>query len=397
MAQKIKNNVYFVGKVDWELRTFHGDELSTHHGTNYNSYLIKEQKTVLIDTVWGPFAEEFVQNLSREVDLKKIDAIVILHAEADHSGALPLLLKSIPHVPVYCTPNGAKALKGHYHQDMNLKIVRTGDTLDLGNGKKFVFLEAPMLHWPDTMFAYMPGENILFSNDAFGQHLATDKIWADLIDQAALWDEAIKYYANIIAPWSKLVDSKLKELKTLNWPIEMICTAHGACWRKDIHKIIEAYGAWANAYQENRISILYDSIWGGTRIMADAIAQGIREADSNVVVDVFNTAKHDKNDAATEVFRSKAILVGSPSHNKCMLSSVAKIVEELKGLAFQGKKAAAFGCYGWSGEAQKRLTGLLAEAGYEIVDEGITNLWEPDAEAVRKCVAYGRAFAQRVA
>ena len=396
MAQKIQSNVYSVGKVDWELRVFHGNELSTHHGTNYNSYLIKEEKTVLIDTVWGPFAEEFVRDLAQEIDIAKIDAIIVQHAEPDHSGALPLLLKSIPHVPIYCTPNGVKSIKGHYHQDWNFKPVRTGDTLDIGHGKKLVFVEAAMLHWPDTMFTYLTEDNILFSNDAFGQHLATDKIWADLIDPCTLWEEATKYYANIIAPWSKSVDVKIKELKALHWPIEMICTAHGACWRKDIGKIIEAYVAWANAYQENRITILYDSIWGGTRVMADAIAQGIREADANVVVNVLNVAKHDKNDVATEVFRSKAILVGSPSHNKGMLSSVAKIIEELKGLAFKGKKAAAFGCYGWSGEAQKRLTSLLAEVGYEIVDEGITNIWEPDGEAVRKCVAYGKAFARSV-
>jgi flavorubredoxin len=396
MAQRIKNNVHFVGKIDWDLRHFHGDELSTHHGTTYNSYLIKEQKIVLIDSVWEPFATEFVRELPHEVDIRKIDAIVVNHAEIDHSGAMQELLKIIPEVPVYCTPNGVKSLKGHFHKDWNFKPVRTGDKLDIGNGKELVFFEAAMLHWPDTMFTYLTKDKILFSNDAFGQHLATDKVWSDLIDPSVLWDEAIKYYANIIAPWSKNVDAKLKELKALNWPVDMICTSHGASWRQEIGTIIGKYEQWANAYKENRITIIYDTIWGGTRVMAESIAKGIREADPAVAVNVLNLSKSDKNDVATEIFRSKAILVGSPSHNKCLLTSVAGVLEELKGLAFKGKKAAAFGCYGWSGEAQKRLSGILADAGYEVVDEGITNLWEPDETAVVKCEAYGKAFAEKV-
>ena len=396
MSVRIKSNVYSVGKIDWELRHFHGDELSTHRGSTYNSYLIKEGKTVLIDTVWEPFATEFLSELPRDVDIRKIDAIVVNHAEIDHSGAMRELMAMIPDVPIYCTPNGVKSLKGHFHKDWNFKPVRTGDKLDIGNGKTLMFIEAAMLHWPDTMFTYLSGDNILFSNDGFGQHLATDKVWADLVDPCALNEEMIKYYANIIAPWSKNVDAKIKELKKLNLPIEMICTSHGASWRKDIGKVIETYAAWANEYKENRITILYDTIWGGTRVMAESIAKGIREADSAVAVSVLNLAKSDKNDVATEVFRSKAILVGSPSHNKCLLTSVAGILEELKGLSFKGKKAASFGCYGWSGEAQKRLNDILADAGYDLVDEGITNLWEPDEAAVQKGIEYGKAFAAKV-
>ncbi|MEI8011374.1 MAG: MBL fold metallo-hydrolase [Candidatus Omnitrophota bacterium] len=397
MARLIKNNVDWVGKVDWELRMFHGEELSTHYGSTYNSYLIREEKTVLIDTVWSPFAEEFLRELAQTVDIAMIDAVVVNHAEIDHSGALKDLLALIPHVPVYCTPNGVKSLKGHFHQDWNFKPVRTGDTLDIGNGKKLVFVEAAMLHWPDTMFTYLTGDNILFSNDAFGQHLATDKIWADLVDPWILWEEDMKYYANIIAPWSKLVDAKLKELGAMNLPIDMICTSHGASWRgADVPLAIKKYAAWANAYQENRISIVYDTIWGGTRIMAEEIAKGVRLADADVTVNVMSLSKSDKNDVATEIFRSKALLVGSPSHNKCALSSVGAFLEEMRGLAFKGKKAAAFGCYGWSGEAQKRLNTTLGEIGFEMVDEGVTNLWEPDDAAMARCVAYGKQFAVKV-
>ncbi|MBF0388240.1 MAG: MBL fold metallo-hydrolase [Candidatus Omnitrophica bacterium] len=396
MAIKVKNNVHWIGKVDWELRRFHGDELSTHHGSTYNSYLIKEEKTVLIDTVWAPFSQEFMRELPKEIALKKIDAVIINHAEVDHSGALYDLMRHIPGVPVYCTPNGVKSLQGHYHQDWNFHPVRTGDTLDIGNGKKLVFVEAAMLHWPDTMFTYLTGDNILFSNDAFGQHLATDRLFADLVDPAILQEEEIKYFANILAPWSRQIDAKLKELMQLNLPIEMICTSHGACWRKDIDQVIAKYAAWANAYQENRVTIAYDSMWGGTRAMAEAIARGIRLADNTVEIAVHSLAKSDKNDVMTDIFRSKALLLGSPSHNKCVLASVGATLEELRGLAFKGKKAAAFGCYGWSGEAQVRLTALLKEVGFEVVDEGIKGLWAPDGSALDACVEYGKAFAKKI-
>ena len=186
MKKRVKNNVYWVGKVDWELRKFHGDEYSTHKGSTYNSYLIKEESNVLIDTVWAPFADEFVENLSSQIELEKIDYIVINHGEVDHSGSLPALMKKIPDTPIYCTANAVKSLKGQYHEEWNFNIVKTGDVLELGNGKQLVFLEMRMLHWPDSMACFMTGDNILFSNDAFGQHYATERLFNDLVDQCDL-------------------------------------------------------------------------------------------------------------------------------------------------------------------------------------------------------------------
>ncbi|HBL69560.1 MAG TPA: MBL fold hydrolase, partial [Firmicutes bacterium] len=186
MKKAIKNNVYWVGKVDWELQRFHGEELSTHKGSTYNSYLIKEEKTVLVDTVWLPFAKEFVENLKSEIDLKQIDYIVVNHGEVDHSGALAELMQYIPDTPIYCTANAVKSLKGQYHQNWNFRVVKTGDRLDLGNGKELIFVEMTMLHWPDSMAAFMTGDNILFSNDAFGQHYASDALFNDLVDQCEL-------------------------------------------------------------------------------------------------------------------------------------------------------------------------------------------------------------------
>jgi len=211
MSIEVTDTVFWVGKIDWELRRFHGEELSTHKGSSYNAYLIRDEKTVLVDTVWGPFAKEFVAKLAQEIDLKKIDYIIVNHGEPDHSGALPELLNEIPGTPIYCTANAVKSLKGQYHEDWNFQVVKTGDRLNLGS-KEIIFIEAPMLHWPDTMFSYLTGDNILFSNDAFGQHYATEYMYNDLVDQYELQMEAMKYYANILNPFSKLVDKKMFSL-----------------------------------------------------------------------------------------------------------------------------------------------------------------------------------------
>jgi len=392
---KVVENVYWVGKVDWELRKFHGDEYSTHRGSTYNSYLIREEKTALIDTVWAPFASEFVENLAKEIDLKKIDYVIANHAEIDHSGALPELMRRIPDTPIYCSSNGVKSLKGHYHRDWNFNTVKTGDRLSLG-GKELIFVEAPMLHWPDSMFCYLTQDNVLFSNDAFGQHYASEYMFNDLVDPNELFDECIKYYANILTPFSPLVTKKIMEVLSFNLPLDIICTSHGIIWRDKPEQIVEKYLKWADNYQENQITIVYDTMWNGTRRMAEKIAAGIGASDKEVNVKLFNLAKTDKNDVITEIFKSKAILVGSPTINRGILVSVAGILEEIKGLQFKNKKAAAFGCYGWSGESTKIMSEKLASAGFELVDDGIKSMWNPDDENMAKCVEYGRQIAAKL-
>ena len=391
MSFQIKNNVHWVGKIDWELRKFHGDEYSTHKGSSYNSYLIKEDKVALIDTVWTPFAKEYIENLKQQIDLEKIDYVIASHAENDHSGGLPELMRYIPDVPIYCTKNGVKSLKGLYHQDWNFQVVKTGDKLSLGS-KELIFVEAPMLHWPDSLFTYLTGDEILFSNDGFGQHLASEHMYNDLVDQNELWEECIKYYANILTPFSPMVIRKINEILGFNLPLDMICTSHGIIWRDNPAQIVEQYLKWADNYQENQISLLYDTMWDSTRIMAEQIAAGIREADPAVNVKLFNLAKTDKNDVITEVFKSKAILMGSPTVNNGILVAVAGLIEEIKGLKFKNKKAAAFGSYGWSGEAVKIISEKLGDSGFAVVDEGLRLTWSPDEESKNKCREYGRKF-----
>lgn len=396
MGRMLKGNVTWVGKVDWELRKFHGNEYSAHKGSTYNSYLIREEKNVLVDTVWKPFAKEFVENLKREIDLSGLDYVIANHGEVDHSGALPELMKHIPSTPVYCTANAVKSLKGQYHQDWNFVVVKTGDTLDIGNGKSLVFVEMPMLHWPDSMATYMTGDNILFSNDAFGQHYATELLFNDLVDQAELMGECIKYYANILTPFSPLVVKKIREVLALGVPIDMIATSHGVIWRHNPVQIVEKYLAWADNYSENQVTILYDTMWDGTRTMAEAIAEGIRLENTGVTIKLFNISKSDKNDVITEVFRSRAILVGSPTIGKGITSGTAGILEEIEGLRFKDKKAAAFGCHGWSGEGVPRITEWLKKAGFEVLNDGIKCLWNPDGAGIEGCVSFGRQVARSI-
>lgn len=397
MSFNVKNNIRWVGKQDWELREFHGSEYSTHRGSSYNSYLIQEEKVCLIDTVWTPYAEEFVANLSKEIDLSKIDYIIANHGEIDHSGALPALMARIPDTPIYCTENGIKSLRGHYHQDWNFRTVKTGDSLDLGNGKQLVFVEMPMLHWPDSMATYLTGDAVLFSNDAFGQHYASAQMFNDLVDQNELYEECIKYYANILTPFSPLVTRKIEEVLSLKLPIDMIATSHGIIWRDNPTQIVERYLQWADNYQENQITLIYDTMWNGTRMMADAIAQGIREVDPKVTIKIFNLSNTDKNDVLTHVFKSKAILVGSPTINNVMLPHVAALLEDMEGLRFKGKSAAAFGTHGWSGGAVERISKRLTEAGFDVISPGIKAEWRPTDDALATGVEFGMRFATQLA
>ncbi len=389
MSKKITDRITWVGKTDWELKKFHGDEFTTVSGSTYNSYLIRDEKIALIDTAWLPYDKEFVSNLKEEIDLSKINYVIALHGEIDHSGALIELMNQMPkNTPIYCTANGVKSIKGQYHKDWNFQVVKTGDTLKLGE-TTLTFIEAPMLHWPDTMFAYLSKENVLFSSDGFGQHFASEHLYADQVDQDKLYKEAIKYYANILAPFGMIAIKKINEVLAMNLPINMICPSHGLIWRENPTQIVKKYLEWAGNYQENQITILYDTMWNDTRKMAEAIAKGIQNKDKEVTIKLMNTAKDDKTDVLTEVFKSKMILVGSPTVNNGYLHSIAGILEMIKGMKLKNKKAVAFGSYGWSGEAVKQITEYLKIAGFDVVNEGIRCMWTPDKQLEKELIGFG--------
>ena len=357
--------------------------------------MIEEEKTVLIDTVWKPHSAEFVDKLAREIDLKSIDFIVANHGESDHSGALPALMEKIPTAPIYCTANGVKSLSGQYrHPEWNFRVVKTGDSVDVGNGKKLVFVEMKMLHWPDSMASYMTGDNILFSNDAFGQHYAIEELFNDKADQCLLWAEAIKYYANILNPFSPLVKKKVEEIQSLGLPIDIIAPSHGAIRRDNPLQIVEKYYEWAQDYQEDQVTIVYDTMWDGTKQLAHKIGAEISRLSPDTRVKVFNVSKTNKNDIMTEVFKSRAIAVGSPTVSRNILSSVGGWLEFLKELKFKKKKAAVFGCYGWSGESPQVLRQKLTDAGFEVVEPEIKCNWIPDEDVTGKTADAAKALLQ---
>ncbi|MCZ7356158.1 MAG: flavodoxin domain-containing protein [Candidatus Methanoperedens sp.] len=391
MAVELKDGVYWVGVVDWNIKNFHGHEYSTHRGTTYNAYLIIDEKIALVDTVYGPYSHELIENIEKIIDIKKIDYVIANHAETDHSGGLPELMKLIPDATLVVSEKGKESVYKHYHYHWNFKTVKTGDTISLGRNS-LVFVSAPMLHWPDSMFTYLTGKNILMPNDAFGQHYASSSRFDDEVDMIEVYQEAIKYYANILTPFSDLVIKKIDEFKKLNIPVDIIAPSHGIIWREDPLQIVEKYYEWASGKNDGSVVIIYDTMWKGTEKMAVAIGEGLEK--EGVKYKLFNMAVCDRNDVLTEVFKAKGVIIGSPTLNNGLLPTIKPILEDLKGLRFKNKVGAGFGTYGWSGENVKLIEENLERSRIKILQEGIKFKWQPTKDELEKCVEFGRNFAK---
>lgn len=391
--KELKNGVYWVGATDWKVRYFHGYELSTHRGSTYNSYLIKDEKTVLIDTVWEPLTDRFIENLSEVTDISKIDYVVMNHGEPDHSGALPAIMEYIPNATIIVSKKGLETITRHYHKEWNFKVVSTGDRINIGKND-LVFIEATMLHWPDSMFTYLSGENILFSNDAFGQHYASSSIFNDEVDEAEVYQEALKYYANILTPFSKFVTRKIDEIKKLGVPADMIAPSHGIIWRKDPMMIVEKYYEWAAGNSNKSVVVVYNSMWGATHKMAEFIGKGLGVA--GVEYKIFNIGTADRNDILAEVFKAKGILLGSSTVNNGLLTSLLPLIEDLMGLKFIDKVGATFGSYGWSGESPNLLAEYLTKAKIKVIEDGLKFKYMPDDKELEECITFGKNFAEKM-
>lgn len=391
-AVQISEKVYWVGAIDWNIRDFHG--YSTKRGTTYNAYLIMSEKPTLIDTVKKEFYGEMMERIQSVIDPKKIQIIISNHSEMDHSGALPQAVEAIEPEEVYVSDMGFKDITAQFHRDLKLKTVKTGDRIDVG-GDTVSFVEARMLHWPDSMFSYLEKENVLFTNDVFGMHYATGKLFDDENEERLWLYEAEKYYANIVLPYSDIVLRFLAQVQKMGLSPKMIAPDHGFIWRKDPSKIINLYAKWAAQAPNNKAVVVYDTMWGSTEKMACYITDGLR-AGGTVVKQLSMHSNH-RSDVVTELLDASALIIGSPVLNSNIFPAMADVLCYLKGLRKKGLVGAAFGSYGWNGAPIDELTKMLESMNVQVVAPAIKSPFVPDENIKKQCRDLGLLVSQQIA
>ena len=389
---EIKKNVYWVGAIDWNIRDFHG--YSTYKGTTYNAYLILDEKITLVDTVKYPFREELLNNIRQLIDPKKIDYLIVNHVEMDHAGSIQEVVRECQPEKIFCSPMGQKNMLAYnFPADYPYEVVKTGQTISLGK-KTVQFLETRMLHWPDSMFSYLPQDKLLISSDAFGEHWATSERFDDQVDMAELMGHAAKYYANILLLYSPLVQKLLADVEKMGLEIDMIAPDHGLIWRGSPQAIIQAYDRWSRQETAQKAVVIYDTMWHSTEKMAHAIVEGLVRED--ISTKLMNLKVCHRSEIMTEVLDAKAIICGSSTLNNNMLPTMADLLTYMKGLKPVHRIAAAFGSYGWSGEAVGHINTYFEEMKLTLAHPGLKVLYGPSPADLEQCVALGQQIGRQI-
>ncbi len=386
---EIKKGIFWTGGIDWDLRDFHG--YLTQRGSTYNAYLVLDEKVVLVDTVKHYLFEEMLSRITKIIDPAEIDYILSNHVEMDHSGSISRLIELAPKAKVITSTRGEKGLRRHFKKDWDFHVVNSGDNLKIGS-RTLTFVHTPMVHWPDNMVTYIPEENLLFSNDAFGQHIASSERFDDEIGWEIVKEEAAKYYGNIVMPYGDQVKKAMESLSRFS--IDMICPSHGLIWRSYIPQILEEYGKWSNSDSENKALIVYDSMWGSTEKIAFALKEGI--SDSGLRVNMKNLKTNDISDIVTELLSSKAVLLGSPTLNNGMLPSMGAFLTYIKGLKPKKRIGLAFGSFGWGGQAVGEIEKLMQELGWDLPNKSININYIPDEEELSNVKKAGKSLAEYI-
>jgi flavorubredoxin len=390
-AVRITDRVWWVGAIDWNIRDFHG--YMTKRGSTYNAYLILADKVTLVDTVRAPFRNEMMARIASVINPADIQYIVSNHSEMDHSGCLPEVIDAVKPEKVYTSVMGAKTLKEIFHGELPLIPVKDGDRLSLGN-MNLSFFETRMLHWPDSMFSYLEDEQVLFSQDAFGMHLASSRRFDDEMDPAILRYEAATYFANILMPYAALITKLLTRVSAAGLTFKIIAPDHGPVWRKDIQGILDRYAEWAVQKPTRKAVVLYGTMWHSTEKMALAIAEGLLAG--GIEVKLMSMDACHRSDVAYELLDAGALIVGSSTLNNTMLPGMADILTYLKGLKPKNLLGAAFGSYGWSGEAPRQIQEILSDLNVECLGDPIQARHVPDQGVLAQCCDLGRLLAEKL-
>ncbi len=386
---EISKGIYWLGVIDWNIRDFHG--YSTYQGSTYNSFLIMDEKIALIDTVKKEFADELIASISQLVDPKKIDYVISNHTEMDHTGGLPRIMHRIGEdKPLYCSKMGHKNIARHFSQKWNYHPVENGEELSLGK-RTLTFLETRMIHWPDSMFTYVNEDKILFSSDGFGQHYAGVERFDDEVGEAIM-PHAKKYFANILLLYAPLILKLVDKVKEMGLAIDMICPDHGIIWRKDPEKIINSYVEWSLQKPKRKAVVIFDTMWHSTETMAETIVASL--AEEGVNARPMSLRNCHRSDIITEVVDAGAIVMGSPTINNGLFPTVSDFLTYMKGLKPLNKVAAAFGSYGWSGEAVKLINSEFEQMKFDIIDPGVRINYVPDGKGIDACYELGKKIAK---
>ena len=392
----VKDGVYWVGAIDWAVRDFHGYE--TPRGTSYNNYLVLDDEPTLIDAVNYEFADATIRNIKGIIDPSRIRHFVVNHIENDHASAAEKIHGIMPDATVYMTERAKKGLERFFDlSTWHIRVVKTGDTVAIGK-RHLLFLETPMLHWPDSMVTYIPEDKLLVSQDAFGQHIASsarfDDEFIECYSQAELDDAVVDYYANILMPFGQLIKAKIAEIQRLNLDIQIIAPDHGVIWRANPGKILQMYMDMAEGKAEERVCIIYDTMWHGTELMAQPIAEGVR--DEGVECRVIKLRATPQSVAIKEFWKARGTLLGSPTLNNILFPSVAQFLTHIRGLRPKNRILGAFGCFGWGGGAVKEAYEEFKRLGLETYEPGLQVLYRPSREDEGKCYDFGREFAKKM-
>lgn len=392
-AIQIKEDIYWVGVHDFNNRHFHGSLYPIQEGATYNAYLVVDEQVTLFDTVEAEFTDELLQRVRSVIGDRPIDNIIVQHAEPDHSGGFTKMMDIYPQAKAYASNAGANNMMKQYFKDVEYHRVKTGDTLCTGK-HQFTFVEMPLIHWPDNMLTYDAASKVVFSNDAFGQHIVSFKLFDEAHELSFCLEKAKEYYANIVMPYGAQVSAKLRQIKEMNLDIEMIAPAHGIIWKRYIPQLLEAYEGFATFRSTDKAVIVYESVWNHTRQMAEALAEGM--ADQGMEVKVYLHSSTSSTIIMKEILDARVVLVGSGCYNNAMSPEISGFIDRLASCKIKGKKALGFGAYGWFGNTVKTINERLQQAGFTLAldDEALSQCYTPSESDLERYYEAGRAIAK---